>query len=285
MTVRRGILRAIVFTSWLFLTSFLFFGVLGRTNSASAANSGTGQLFRAMGGWASPSVGDWVTRPGPTDVNQRFHRFYIEVPPSQAHLRVRIFDSDVCYGCDTDTGHYDQKGPPTYAHPVLCGASPAVCPNSYDETRCLYRLYAPDDTLHAEYVVGNTVDTSPPLYVNEFFLLRPDADGPGVDGDWDDDMFPVIDNPDAGHWRLEIWMRSPVDLDVNNRPQHDEINSFAISADDGDDSAAGTEFNVYTPWVPLSVADVQPVTLYPWVTSAAMRTPMIGTATIAPRSA
>ncbi|MDY0297784.1 MAG: C25 family cysteine peptidase [Acidobacteriota bacterium] len=118
-------------------------------------------------------------------------------------------------------------------------------------TWCNYSLYRPNGTLYRSYTVGNT--TTSPF-------------NPGVDNDWD--TIATVSGPAAGHWELRVDMSST----YNGYSDDDEVNGFAIRADDGDATSGGTEFNIYAQsYIPLGHSGTGGIgsttsTLYPWIT-------------------
>src|SRR5512135_3405870 len=70
-------------------------------SAAWAASTGTTALFMPQGSGTTVASGDFVTSnnpAAPTTGLDTFYRFFIEVPPGLARLRVQIFDADVGAG-------------------------------------------------------------------------------------------------------------------------------------------------------------------------------------------
>ena len=75
--------------------------------------------------------------------------------------------------------------------------------------------------------------------------------------------------PTAGHWEIRVDMSSTVN-DIGGLLNGDETNAFGIRAHDGDETAGGTEYNVYTNHYTTGINpndSGRDYTLYPYITS------------------
>lgn len=197
-----------------------------------AGTSGSTNLYTPGGAGRPASVGDFLT---PTAANgglNTFYRYWIEVPPGLARLRIQVFDAD-----------------------ILQGAGENAAGRDYDDgtatvTTAIYTVLRPD---------GTTAGT--PLTCDN--SGNPCA---GRDNAWSS----ILDSSApadlvAGHWELRVDMRSSA--------TGDDINAIGIRADDGDETAAGTELNVYVDTFtdigvnPGATTNTRTYVAYPYVSS------------------
>lgn len=173
-----------------------------------AGTSGQTNLFTPAADGRAAGLGDFISATVANGGIAAVYRYFIEVPPGLARLRVQVFDADVLRGTNEAVNGRDKQDG---------GAT---------TTTVIYTLIRPDTSTALPTPItcdNNTGGGGNPCT--------------GSDNAW----FTLLDsstaqNTAAGHWELDVDMRSGAG---------DDINALGIRADDGDATAAGTELNVY----------------------------------------
>lgn len=179
-----------------------------------AASTGDTSLYMPQNPGSPRQYGDYVSN----DQGAAFDDLYIywiEVPPGTSNLTVQVFDAD--FGNSATEGPLDRDR-------VLTG--------NFGGNSCTYRVFDPAGTAQGNLLTMAQTNT-------DQGLSAATANGTWQTVHRNGSGVVTLNNPTAGHWRLEV-------NNIGTQAGDACVNAIGVRAHDGTAGSGGTELNVYT---------------------------------------
>jgi hypothetical protein len=178
-------------------------------SAAYGASTGSGTpvtgAYTPQGSGTPSASGDYVTTNNPPGLDT-FYRYFIEVPPALGRLRIQLWDADIGAGGVGEAAAGRDRGRDT---------------GGTFSTSVTYTLLRPDGSTATTLSCSDVVSATCPD--NAWVSLLDSS---------------TAQNTAAGHWELRVDESSAV-------TGGEDINAFGLRADDGNETAAGTEVPIY----------------------------------------
>jgi hypothetical protein len=189
------------------LTAAITVASLGSAAYGASTGSTTpvAGAYTPQGSGTPSASGDYVTTNNGTGLNT-FYRYFIEVPPALARLRIQLWDADIGAGGVGEAAAGRDRGRGN---------------GGTFSTSVTYTLLRPDGSTATTLTCSNAVAAA--CADNAWVSLLDSS---------------TAQNTAAGHWELRVDESSTVTAG-------DDINAFGVRADDGDETAAGVELPIY----------------------------------------